>query len=125
MLAVREDKTNVARDVDVVDDAFDVASVDDDDEDVVARALALARDERLLDARRELSRSRAPLRADARIVADAADAAERWMEALKEHPNGWTRQRSMTSRASDAASSVGVRCSPRSPSARLPRPKVR
>ena len=107
MLAVREDKTNVARDVDVVDDAFDVASVDDDDEDVVARALALARDERLLDARRELSRSRAPLRADARIVADAADAAERWMEALKEHPNGWTRQRSMTSRASDAASSVG------------------
>ena len=38
---MREDKTNVARDVDVVDDAFDVASVDDDDEDVVARALSL------------------------------------------------------------------------------------
>lgn len=71
------------------------------EEDAIDRAL---RDERLLDAYRALaSSSSTNLAVDRRALEETGAAAERWMSALKEHPSGWTRQRSMKESLSTAS----------------------
>lgn len=67
--------------------------------DAVDAALALASDERLLDALRALRATPSPRGDD---VVNAGEAAERWMARLKSPLEGWTRQRSMTKSVSGA-----------------------
>ena len=85
-----------ARAIETVECALDDLAIAPD---AVDAALALASDERLLDALRALRATPSPRGDD---VVNAGEAAERWMARLKYPLEGWTRQRSMTKSVSGA-----------------------
>lgn len=71
------------------------------EEDAIDRAL---RDERLLNAYRALTSSGSTnLATSRRVLENTGAAAERWMNALKEHPKEWTRQHSLKESLSTAS----------------------
>jgi hypothetical protein len=83
--------------------------------DAVDAALALAADERLLDALRALKATPSPRGHD---VMSAGEDAERWMARLKSPLDGWTRQRSMTKSVSGVMLSAFARGASSSTTAR-------
>ncbi len=92
-----------ARAIETVECALDDLAIAPD---AVDAALALASDERLLDALRALRATPSPRGDD---VVNAGEAAERWMARLKSPLEGWTRQRSMTKSVSGAMLSAFAR----------------
>jgi len=110
-----------ARAIETVECALDDLAIAPD---AVDAALALASDERLLDALRALRATPSPRGDD---VVNAGEAAERWMARLKSPLEGWTRQRSMTKSVSGAmlsafsrgASSTSTSTARRAPETRI------